>query len=219
MIYLDQEQWNAVSESCSKTKPRKNASTRKGGVNGRPRVSDHECFEGVLYVLITGAKWKNVPPEYPSPATCWRRLREWEAHRQFECMWRRYLTVIDTRTATIWHASFSKAAYFQDVSHLTSRSTSLFQRSERPLRANMARIFLRKFGKSIRTGEIPSDLSFDSLLDEFSQNKRCESDSSMRIAESDGQPRDPFMNMSGSEGRPEGVSEGHSRGTDRMTLG
>ena len=49
---------------------------------GRPRADDRACFEGVLWVLLTGLAgrgWKNLPDKFPSPATCWRRLAEWRA--------------------------------------------------------------------------------------------------------------------------------------------
>src|SRR2546427_648096 len=42
---------------------------------GRPRADPRRCFEGILWVLRTGAPWSELPPRYGSPATCWRRLR------------------------------------------------------------------------------------------------------------------------------------------------
>lgn len=44
---------------------------------GRPWVDDRECLEGVLWILRSGARWRDIPPDLPSPATCWRRLQEW----------------------------------------------------------------------------------------------------------------------------------------------
>jgi len=37
-----------------------------------------KCFEGILWVLWTGAPWSELPKEYGSSSTCWRRLQEWE---------------------------------------------------------------------------------------------------------------------------------------------
>ena len=42
------------------------------------------CFEGILWILRTGAAWRFFPAEYPSPATCWRRPKQW----QNEGVWR-----------------------------------------------------------------------------------------------------------------------------------
>ncbi len=42
---------------------------------GRPRADDRKTLDGILYVLRTGCRWADVPREYGSPVTCWRRLR------------------------------------------------------------------------------------------------------------------------------------------------
>ena len=44
---------------------------------GRPRASDRECLEGLLWLLRTGARWRDIPIDLPSGTTCWRRLAEW----------------------------------------------------------------------------------------------------------------------------------------------
>lgn len=44
---------------------------------GRPWVDDRECLVGILWLLRSGARWKDIPVDLPSPATCWRRLRDW----------------------------------------------------------------------------------------------------------------------------------------------
>src|SRR5579885_1666433 len=44
---------------------------------GRPRADDRECLEGILWLLRTGARWRDIPVDLPSGSTCWRRLVEW----------------------------------------------------------------------------------------------------------------------------------------------
>jgi transposase len=34
-------------------------------------------LEGILWVLRTGARWRDVPVDLPSGCSCWRRLQEW----------------------------------------------------------------------------------------------------------------------------------------------
>ena len=48
---------------------------------GRPRVSDQQALNGIVYVLRTGIPWEELPQElgYGSGMTCWRRLRDWQA--------------------------------------------------------------------------------------------------------------------------------------------
>jgi transposase len=47
---------------------------------GRPRYAPRQCLEGILYVLVTGTPWLEVPYRelgLPSGETCRRRLEEW----------------------------------------------------------------------------------------------------------------------------------------------
>lgn len=46
-------------------------------VRGRPRVSDREIYEGILWVLKTGGRWRDLPKEYPAKSSCHRRFQEW----------------------------------------------------------------------------------------------------------------------------------------------
>src|SRR6516225_12208064 len=45
---------------------------------GRPRADDRRTIEGILYVLITGCRWQDLPREYGAPTTAWRRLTRWD---------------------------------------------------------------------------------------------------------------------------------------------
>ena len=46
--------------------------------NGRPRNDDRETVNGILYVLSTGCRWEDIPPErYGSGKTCWYRFKQW----------------------------------------------------------------------------------------------------------------------------------------------
>ena len=57
---------------------------------GRPRAADRQTINGLFWwVLRTGARWKDLPPEYGSPVTCWRRLKTWQERG----VWTRILRV------------------------------------------------------------------------------------------------------------------------------
>jgi transposase len=47
------------------------------GRKGRPRRDDRQVLEGILWVLRTGARWKDLPKEFPSFQTCHRRFSGW----------------------------------------------------------------------------------------------------------------------------------------------
>ena len=44
---------------------------------GRPRRPARDVLDGVLWILKTGARWKDLPPRYPSYQTCHRRFQQW----------------------------------------------------------------------------------------------------------------------------------------------
>lgn len=55
---------------------------------GRPRADDRACFAGIVHVLRSGCRWQDLPGHLPSPATCWRRHRDWAAAGVWEGVWR-----------------------------------------------------------------------------------------------------------------------------------
>ena len=46
---------------------------------GRPRRSSREILDAILWVLRTGAPWKDLPDRYPPYQTCHRRFQEWDS--------------------------------------------------------------------------------------------------------------------------------------------
>lgn len=66
---LTDEQWDRIAPHL----PQHPASPQ----GGRPRADDRECLEGILWLLRSGARWRDIPIDFPSGSTCWRRLQEW----------------------------------------------------------------------------------------------------------------------------------------------
>jgi transposase len=44
---------------------------------GRPFVPDRECFRGIVYQLRNAIRWNDMPAQFPSGSTCWRRFDLW----------------------------------------------------------------------------------------------------------------------------------------------
>ncbi len=44
---------------------------------GRPWRDSREVFNGILWILRTGAQWSEMPPRYPPYQTCHRRFQQW----------------------------------------------------------------------------------------------------------------------------------------------
>ena len=85
-----------------------------GPRGGRPRVRPRPCLEGILWILASGGRWKDLPERYPSVATCWRRLRAWTDSGVFLKAWERLLGKLDRLKGINWQeaigdGSFSRA--------------------------------------------------------------------------------------------------------------
>jgi putative transposase len=68
-------------------------------------------MEGVLWILRTGARWKDLPKEYPSPATCWRRLGEWDRRDVWLDLWRASIAQLDERQQIDWSEAFMDGTF------------------------------------------------------------------------------------------------------------
>jgi transposase len=78
---------------------------------GRPRAGRRRTLNGILYVLQTGRAWEEVPRQYGSPATCWRRLQEWTADGSWERIWRAYLTRLNEDARAAWVEAFLQGRF------------------------------------------------------------------------------------------------------------
>jgi transposase len=101
---LSEEQWRIVEPLFPK--PRR----RKDGC-GRPWASNHECLQGILWVLRIGARWRDMPEPYPDGSTCWCRLRSWEEEGVWLRGWRKLLSMLDQRRLLDWEEAFLDATF------------------------------------------------------------------------------------------------------------
>ncbi len=101
---LTDEHWEKIRPLLSPP-PRR---TRKGG---RPRVDPRACLEGILWVLRSGARWKDLPREFPSPSTCWRRLQAWEQAGLWLKIWRTFLGQLDAQGRLDWEETFADGSF------------------------------------------------------------------------------------------------------------
>ena len=89
MTALTDKQWAVISPLL----PKQNFV--KGG---RPRADDRETFNGILWVLRTGAQWNELPVKYGSPMTCWRRLNNWQKKGVWRKIWKKLLIILDKQS-------------------------------------------------------------------------------------------------------------------------
>ena len=79
---------------------------------GGPKpIPNRPTFKGILWVLRSGARWKDLPDRYPSPSTCWRRLRAWEDQDVWLKAWRALLKSLDERGQLDWAETFADGSF------------------------------------------------------------------------------------------------------------
>jgi transposase len=57
---------------------------------GRKRADDRKTINGILYVLITGCRWQDMPRCYGAHQTAWRRHKRWSE----EDIWNKVLVAV-----------------------------------------------------------------------------------------------------------------------------
>ena len=74
---ITDEQWKRISTYLPQPKS-------GPGKQGRPVVDPREILNGILWILRTGAQWKDLPERYPPKSTCHRRFQQWTESGIFE---------------------------------------------------------------------------------------------------------------------------------------
>jgi len=100
---ITDEQWLKIEPMLPDAKR-----SRKGG---RPPADKRGCFEGILWVLRSGARWKDLPDRFPSYSTCRRRLIEWEEQGVWLGVWRAFLGELDEKGWLDWEHTFADGSF------------------------------------------------------------------------------------------------------------
>src|ERR1700724_522012 len=69
LFWLSDEAWKTLEPHLLHGKP------------GKPRVNDRTVISGILHVLKTGCRWRDVPPAYGPPTTIYNRYNRWSQRR------------------------------------------------------------------------------------------------------------------------------------------
>ena len=87
---LTDEQWDVL-------KPIIPAPPRRPDGRGRPWRDAREVLDGILWILRTGAQWKDLPTRYPPYQTCHRRFQQWVRSGVLERILRALATDLEER--------------------------------------------------------------------------------------------------------------------------
>jgi len=67
---LTDAQWGAIESFF----PESNSGP---GRRGRPARSYRDVLNGIVWILRTGAPWKDMPSRFPPATTCFGRFQQW----------------------------------------------------------------------------------------------------------------------------------------------
>lgn len=79
---LTDAQWDVMAPLLPKPRLRRDR-------RGRPWRDPRDVLNGILWILRTGAPWKDLPDRYPSYQTCHRRMQHWQRTGVFETVLQR----------------------------------------------------------------------------------------------------------------------------------
>jgi len=83
----------------------------KAGRVGRPAVDNREVLEGILWILRSGVRLKDLPKRYPSAFRCWRRLCCWEEEGLWLKVCRKFLGDLDVQCLLNWEEAFIDGSF------------------------------------------------------------------------------------------------------------
>jgi transposase len=91
------KQWGLIKEHLPKRRP---------GKGGRLPLDDRQCFEGILWILWTGAPWSELPDRYGSKSAVHRRLKGWAEGEVLINLWRAFLDQLSDHQNVRWDECF-----------------------------------------------------------------------------------------------------------------
>lgn len=100
---LTDEQWALIADLFRDPAP-----DPRGG---RPRADARRCIEGILWVLRSGSRWKDLPRSFPAYVTCWRRFVAWSGEGIWDRAWRRLVHLLDKQGKVAWKEGFAHGSF------------------------------------------------------------------------------------------------------------
>jgi transposase len=89
---LSDEQWQRLEPLLPAQKPR----------TGRPNVEHRQIINGILWVLRTGAPWRDLPERYGSWSTVASRFYRWREAGIWERIWAQIQSEADEQDEIDW---------------------------------------------------------------------------------------------------------------------
>ena len=93
-LFVTDEQWIRLEPWL----PKPNPSPKDGP---KPR-DNRQVFDGIIWLLPTGAGCNHLADQYPSASACWSRLQPWEEQRVWLKIWPKFLSKLNQQVQLDW---------------------------------------------------------------------------------------------------------------------
>jgi len=110
---------------------------------GRAPKDNRVVLEGILWVLKTGARWRDLPSDIGvSGSVCWKRLRRWDQQGVWLRIWRAFLSKLDRQGRLDWQESFLDGSFAPAQKGATASAKPSVARAQSGWWWSTARVFL-----------------------------------------------------------------------------
>jgi len=137
-MHLSDAQWDVV-------KPWLREKTRGDG-RGRPWRDARAVLDGVLWILRTGARWQDLPREYPPYQTCHRRFQQWVREGRLERILRALAEDLLARGALDLEEAFIDASFSSAKKGAVVLVQRAAEKGPRSWQLPTAMVFLSRWG-------------------------------------------------------------------------
>ena len=93
---LTNEQWEQIEALLPKAKTKR----------GRPAQEHRRLLNGILWVLRTGAPWRDMPERYGKWTTIYSRFQRWRKSAVWDKMFAELQTALDVESNVDWEVRF-----------------------------------------------------------------------------------------------------------------
>ena len=93
---LTNEQWERIAPLLPKPKTKR----------GRPAQEHRQIMNGMIWVLRTGAPWRDIPERYGKWTTIYSRFQRWRKSGIWDKMFAELQTALDVESNVDWEIHF-----------------------------------------------------------------------------------------------------------------
>ena len=93
---LTNEQWEQIEALLPKAKTKR----------GRPAQDHRQLLNGMIWVLRTGAPWRDMPERYGKWTTIYSRFQRWRKSAVWDKMFAKLQTALDGASTVDWEIHF-----------------------------------------------------------------------------------------------------------------